>query len=96
MPIDHGPNCTYAPLPYTPLPYTPLPYAPSPLDRTKYLPIVSHVLLMAQVSLNELIQAGQEGDRLLSFPTDTVPALACTPESAAMIYAAKQRSQTKP
>lgn len=51
---------------------------------------------MTQVSLDELIQAGQLGDRLLSFPTDTVPALACRPDSAAMIYSAKQRSQTKP
>ena len=51
---------------------------------------------MAQVSFEELVQAGQKGDRLLSFPTDTVPALACAPDSAAMIYAAKQRSQTKP
>ena len=51
---------------------------------------------MAQVSLLRLIQAGREGDRLLSFPTDTVPALACRPSVAAMIYSAKQRSQTKP
>ena len=51
---------------------------------------------MAQVSLAQLIQAGQEGDRLLSFPTDTVPALACHPSFAEMIYRAKQRSQTKP
>lgn len=51
---------------------------------------------MAQVSLAQLIQAGQGGDRLLSFPTDTVPALACRPSFAAMIYKAKQRSQTKP
>lgn len=51
---------------------------------------------MAQVSLEKLIQAGQEGSHLLSFPTDTVHALACRPDAAAMIYAAKQRSKTKP
>ncbi|MEM9216153.1 MAG: L-threonylcarbamoyladenylate synthase [Cyanobacteria bacterium P01_F01_bin.150] len=51
---------------------------------------------MAKVPLSRLIQAGQEGDRLLSFPTDTVPALACRPSFAGMIYRAKQRSQTKP
>lgn len=51
---------------------------------------------MAQVSLAKLIQAGQDGSHLLSFPTDTVHALACRPNAAAMIYAAKQRSQTKP
>jgi L-threonylcarbamoyladenylate synthase len=32
----------------------------------------------------------------VSFPTDTVPALAAIPEKAALIFAAKQRSQDKP
>lgn len=49
-----------------------------------------------QVSLATLITAGQQGDRLLSMPTDTVPALASRPDAADMIYAAKQRSFSKP
>ncbi|MGF1500074.1 MAG: L-threonylcarbamoyladenylate synthase [Elainellaceae cyanobacterium] len=51
---------------------------------------------MPQVSLAELIAAGQSGDRLISFPTDTVPALAVRPERAELIFIAKQRSTTKP
>lgn len=51
---------------------------------------------MPQVTLAELIDAAQSGAALVSFPTDTVPALAARPESAALIYAAKQRSETKP
>ncbi|MGK7890200.1 MAG: L-threonylcarbamoyladenylate synthase [Leptolyngbyaceae cyanobacterium] len=51
---------------------------------------------MTQVSLDALITAACEGDRLISFPTDTVPALASRPEWAAMIYVAKQRSLRKP
>ncbi len=51
---------------------------------------------MTQVSLTELVAAAQLGDRLISFPTDTVPALASRPDRAGLIYAAKQRSQTKP
>jgi len=50
---------------------------------------------MTQVSLPELI-AGARADNLVSFPTDTVPALATLPEKAALIFAAKQRSQDKP
>jgi|GEM_PF-85195 len=52
--------------------------------------------LMVQVAFETLVEAGQEGDRLLSFPTDTVPALACRPDAAELIYDAKQRAQTKP
>ena len=48
-----------------------------------------------QVSLNQLITAAQTGN-LISFPTDTVPALATLPEQANLIFAAKQRSQDKP
>ena len=48
-----------------------------------------------QVSLNQLITAAQTGN-LISFPTDTVPALATMPEQADLIFAAKQRSQDKP
>lgn len=47
------------------------------------------------VSFDALIQAAQSG-QLVSFPTDTVPALAARPEQAAKIYEAKQRSFDKP
>jgi L-threonylcarbamoyladenylate synthase len=50
---------------------------------------------MTQVSLADLV-AGARAGRLVSFPTDTVPALATLPEQAALIFAAKQRSQDKP
>lgn len=51
---------------------------------------------MTQVAFETLVEAGKAGDRLLSFPTDTVPALASRPDAAGLIYAAKQRAQTKP
>jgi L-threonylcarbamoyladenylate synthase len=50
---------------------------------------------MTQISLENLI-AGARAGLLVSFPTDTVPALAAIPEKAALIFAAKQRSQEKP
>ena len=50
---------------------------------------------MAQVSINQLITIAKSGS-LISFPTDTVPALATLPASAELIFAAKQRSQDKP
>ncbi|MEH2128563.1 L-threonylcarbamoyladenylate synthase [Nostoc sp.] len=50
---------------------------------------------MTQVSLTNLISGARAG-LLVSFPTDTVPALAAIPEKAALIFAAKQRSQDKP
>ncbi len=50
---------------------------------------------MPQVSLNQLINAAQAGE-LISFPTDTVPALATLPDRAELIFQAKQRSQDKP
>ncbi|MDZ7951880.1 L-threonylcarbamoyladenylate synthase [Nostoc sp. DedQUE09] len=50
---------------------------------------------MTQVSLTNLITGARAG-LLVSFPTDTVPALAVIPEEAALIFAAKQRSQDKP
>ncbi|MHC5757506.1 L-threonylcarbamoyladenylate synthase [Nostoc sp.] len=50
---------------------------------------------MTQVSLTNLIDGARAGF-LVSFPTDTVPALAAIPEKAALIFAAKQRSQDKP
>lgn len=50
---------------------------------------------MSLVSLVDLI-AGARGGLLVSFPTDTVPALAVLPEKAQLIFEAKQRSQDKP
>jgi L-threonylcarbamoyladenylate synthase len=50
---------------------------------------------MTQVSLTNLV-AGARAGLLVSFPTDTVPALATIPEKAGLIFAAKQRSQDKP
>lgn len=50
---------------------------------------------MTQVSLVDLV-AGARSGLLVSFPTDTVPALASLPEKAPLIFAAKQRSQDKP
>lgn len=47
------------------------------------------------VSLNDLVGAVRLGS-LVSFPTDTVPALAVRPDQADLIFAAKQRSQDKP
>lgn len=51
---------------------------------------------MPQVSFELLVAGVQAGDRLVSFPTDTVPALATLPEQAALIFAAKQRALDKP
>lgn len=51
---------------------------------------------MAQVTLAEFIAQVRAGVALGSFPTDTVPALAAHPDSAAAIYAAKERPPTKP
>ncbi|MBE9050456.1 L-threonylcarbamoyladenylate synthase [Nostocales cyanobacterium LEGE 11386] len=50
---------------------------------------------MTLVSLVDLI-AGARAGLLVSFPTDTVPALAALPEKAGLIFEAKQRSQDKP
>lgn len=50
---------------------------------------------MPQVSLTELVTAVQAGE-LVSFPTDTVPALAAQPEAGDRIYTAKERSPDKP
>ena len=50
---------------------------------------------MPQVNLSSLIIAAKAG-KLVSFPTDTVPALATLPECAELIFQAKQRSQSKP
>ncbi|MUL37619.1 L-threonylcarbamoyladenylate synthase [Gloeocapsopsis dulcis] len=50
---------------------------------------------MTQVSITELI-AGVRSGYVVSFPTDTVPALAALPEKADLIFTFKQRSQDKP
>jgi L-threonylcarbamoyladenylate synthase len=47
------------------------------------------------VSLENFINAAKAGE-LVSFPTDTVPALATIPNQAELIYTAKQRSLDKP
>lgn len=51
---------------------------------------------MAQVSLDSLIQGAISGDYIVSFPTDTVPALAARPDRAELIFAAKRRRLDKP
>ncbi|WP_338442256.1 L-threonylcarbamoyladenylate synthase [Synechococcus elongatus IITB4] len=50
---------------------------------------------MARFSLAEVITAAQSG-QVISFPTDTLPALAVQPEQAAKIYQLKQRPPKKP
>ncbi len=50
---------------------------------------------MTQVSLEQLVSRAIAGE-VVSFPTDTVPALAVRPEKAARIFALKERSHTKP
>lgn len=50
---------------------------------------------MTQVSIAELV-AGARIGKVISFPTDTVPALATLPENAALIFTVKQRSMNKP
>ena len=51
---------------------------------------------MPSISLPQFIAAARSGDRLISFPTDTLPALAVRPDRAALIFEAKQRSLDKP
>jgi L-threonylcarbamoyladenylate synthase len=50
---------------------------------------------MTQVSLIDLIAGAKEG-KLVSFPTDTVPALATLPEKADLIFTVKKRQLDKP
>lgn len=50
---------------------------------------------MALVTLPELIAFAQGAD-LVSFPTDTVPALAIRPDRAEVLFEVKERSQHKP
>lgn len=51
---------------------------------------------MTQVSINTLVEGAISGNRIISFPTDTVPALAARPDRSELIFAAKQRRQDKP
>lgn len=51
---------------------------------------------MPQVSLRELVAQACSGEHLVSFPTDTVPALGSRPDRADRIFAAKQRDPAKP
>ena len=50
---------------------------------------------MSQVSLQDVIDGAKAG-QLVSFPTDTVPALAALPQCAPLIFEAKNRSLDKP
>lgn len=50
---------------------------------------------MTQVSIAELVEGAKSG-KVISFPTDTVPALAALPENARLIFTVKQRSMDKP
>ena len=51
---------------------------------------------MSQVSLQILVDRVCSGDHLISFPTDTIPALAARPDRADLIFTIKQRSLAKP
>ena len=51
---------------------------------------------MTQVLIDSLIQGAISGDYIVSFPTDTVPALAAKPDRSELIFVAKRRSQDKP
>ncbi|OLP16469.1 hypothetical protein BST81_21055 [Leptolyngbya sp. 'hensonii'] len=51
---------------------------------------------MPQVTIIDLIAAAQAGTAVISFPTDTVPALASRPDRADLIFATKQRDRGKP
>lgn len=50
---------------------------------------------MTQVSISTLV-AGARGGQLVSFPTDTVPALAVRPDCSDLIFMAKKRPHDKP
>jgi L-threonylcarbamoyladenylate synthase len=54
------------------------------------------VQVLAQVAIASLVAGVRSGRWLISFPTDTVPALACHPEQAELIFRAKQRQPDKP
>lgn len=48
-----------------------------------------------QVSFSQVVQAAQQGS-VVSFPTDTLPALAVRPDRAELLYQIKQREAQKP
>lgn len=50
---------------------------------------------MTQGTLQDLVTGVLSG-KIVSFPTDTVPALATLPQNSPLIFTAKQRSQDKP
>ncbi|MGL5079942.1 MAG: L-threonylcarbamoyladenylate synthase [Microcoleaceae cyanobacterium] len=50
---------------------------------------------MAKVFLDTLIAAARSGSHVVSFPTDTVPALAVRPDRADDLFAVKQRPADK-
>ena len=51
---------------------------------------------MMSASIDEMVTALSTRPTLVSFPTDTVPALAAKPQQAALIYQAKRRPPEKP
>ncbi len=51
---------------------------------------------MPQVSFPDLVTKVRSGEHLVSFPTDTVPALGARPDRAGLIFTAKQRQLDKP
>jgi L-threonylcarbamoyladenylate synthase len=51
---------------------------------------------MVQVSIASLVEGAISGECIVSFPTDTVPALAVRPDRSELIFAAKRRNQDKP
>jgi len=51
---------------------------------------------MPQVSLSEMVHTLATSPTLISFPTDTVPALAARPAQAGLIFTAKRRPPEKP
>lgn len=51
---------------------------------------------MPYTSLPELIAQAKAGQQIVVLPTDTVPGLAVRPDRGELIFAAKQRSETKP
>jgi L-threonylcarbamoyladenylate synthase len=51
---------------------------------------------LTQVAIASLVAGVRSGHWLVSFPTDTVPALACHPEQAESIFIAKRRQPDKP
>ncbi|NEP17327.1 MAG: L-threonylcarbamoyladenylate synthase [Leptolyngbya sp. SIO4C1] len=50
---------------------------------------------MSFVSFPELIAAACSGEAVISFPTDTVPAVACRPDCSELIFQLKQRDRSK-